>query len=237
MPVLKPLARRGRPAPPDREHLPGGVGRRAGRRRRARQAGPQGGRPGRRAHPRRRRRRVPGAGRSSPSPIAFNVLPLRRHARRRRRRSRPTRSRSSATRAARSSTSPTSPCRARACGCRCSRATRCRSTPSSRGRSRSSGRYELLAQAPGVALTDVPDAARGRRRATPASSAASVRTRPCPTAAAWRCSSATTTSARAPPSTPSRSPSSSSSWYCVPRPRRPDMAALGGVVARTLRRR
>ena len=43
----------------------------------------------------------------------------------------------------------------------------------------------------------------------PATSGASARTPRSTAAAAWRCSSATTTSARAPPSTPSRSPSCS----------------------------
>ena len=65
---------------------------------------------------------------------------------------------------------------------------------------------ELLAAAPGVELVDVPTPLLaagsdpsyvGRLRQDPA----------CPTAAAWCCSSATTTCARVPRSTPSRSPS------------------------------
>ena len=48
----------------------------AGRRRRARRAGAQGGRRRRRAHLRRRRGRLPARRASSPGPIAFNVLPL-----------------------------------------------------------------------------------------------------------------------------------------------------------------
>ena len=54
-----------------------------------------------------------------------------------------------------------------------------------------------------------PDPAAGRRRATPATSGGCAPTPASSTGAAWPCSSATTTSARAPPSTPCRSPSCS----------------------------
>ena len=77
MPVLQAAARRGRPGPADRLDLSGRVRQRAGRRRGAGRAGPEGrGRPaaelthdGSVGGPRRRRR-------STSRPIAFNVLPL-----------------------------------------------------------------------------------------------------------------------------------------------------------------
>ena len=65
---------------------------------------------------------------------------------------------------------------------------------------------ELLSTAPGSSSPTSPPRCRPPA-ATRATSAASVRTRAPPTAAGWRCSSATTTSARARPSTPCRSPS------------------------------
>ena len=66
---------------------------------------------------------------------------------------------------------------------------------------------ELLAAAPGVELSDIPTPLQAAGRDP--SYVGRLRARPGrrPTAAAWRCSSAATTSARAPPSTPSRSPS------------------------------
>ena len=74
-----------------------------------------------------------------------------------------------------------------------------------RGRCRSSGPPSCSPTAPGVRAVRRPDAAAGRRAATRATSAGSGRTRASTAAAGWRCSSATTTCARAPPSTPSRS--------------------------------
>ena len=67
MPVLKPLHDEAGLRAPGRQHLPGRVRRRPGRRRRARRAGPPGRRPGRRAGPRRRGGRVPGAGEVRPA--------------------------------------------------------------------------------------------------------------------------------------------------------------------------
>ena len=123
-------------------------------------------------------------------------------------RARPTRSRSSATRAARSSASPT-----------CAVSGTCVRVPVFTGHSlsinaefarplsRRARAPSCCAGAPGVELADVP---------TPlqAAGADPIVRRPDPpgpgrrrTAAGWRCSSATTTCARAPRSTPSRSPS------------------------------
>ena len=76
MPVLKPLHDEAGLVRAGRQHLPGGVRRRAGRRRRARRAGPQGRRPGRRADPRRRARSRSRRREKFARPIAFNVLPL-----------------------------------------------------------------------------------------------------------------------------------------------------------------
>ncbi len=67
---------------------------------------------------------------------------------------------------------------------------------------------EILASAPGVVLEEVPTRCRPPAT-TPATSAASVPTSPRPRARGWCSSSATTTSARAPRSTPCRSPRSS----------------------------
>ena len=99
--------------------------------------------------------------------------------------------------AARSSASPTCPSPARASGCRSSPATRCRSTPSSPARSPSSGPPSCSPPRP------ASRSATCRRRsrppgATSATSAASASTRLSRAAAAWRCSSAATTCARAP---------------------------------------
>ena len=76
MPVLGPLHAEAGLVGPGRRDLPGGLRRRPGRRRRAGRAGPQGRRPRPRADLRRR-----GGGSSRPPtvfarPIAFNVLPL-----------------------------------------------------------------------------------------------------------------------------------------------------------------
>ena len=78
---------------------------------------------------------------------------------------------------------------------------------------------ELLAAAPGVELSEIPTRFRRPAR-TRRTSAGSGRTRVSTTTAVWRCSSATTTCARAPPSTPCRSPSSS--------PRHSERVAGGG---------
>ena len=65
---------------------------------------------------------------------------------------------------------------------------------------------ELLATAPGVALADVPTPLQAAG-VDPSLVGGSGRTRASPTAGGWRCSSATTTCARARRSTPCRSPS------------------------------
>ena len=68
---------------------------------------------------------------------------------------------------------------------------------------------ELLAGAPGVELSDIPTPLEAAGQ-DPSYVGRIRPTRACPTVAGSRCSSATTTSARVPPSTPSRSPSCSS---------------------------
>ena len=124
MPVLKPLARRGRAAACRRLDLPGGLRRRAAPEspsstsRCARSPAEARG-----AYLRRRCAVDFPAPSVFPEPIAFNVVPLRRARSSRTARRRPTRSRSSATRAARSSASPTSRSTAPACASRSSPAT------------------------------------------------------------------------------------------------------------------
>ena len=146
-------ARRGRPGPARRQHLPGGLRQRAVRRRRAGQAGPPGRRPGHRAGARRLGGAVPRRRRSTSrrSPSTCCRWPARSSTTAP---SRPTRSRSCATRAARSSASRTCWSPAPASGSRCSPATRCRSTPSSpgrcpsRGRTRAAGRRRRVSSSP-----------------------------------------------------------------------------------------
>ena len=201
-------ARRGRAGAPRRRHLPGRVGRRAGRRRRARQAGPPGRRPGRRADPRRRRPSSSRSPRSSPARSPSTCC----------------RSPASSSTTARFETDEEQKLRNESRkilghpgprgvghvrpGARCSPATRCRSTPSSPGRSPSSGPPSCWPP------RRASSSATSRRRcrppgATRPTSGGSARTRASRTGGAWPCSSATTTSARAPRSTPSRSPSCS----------------------------
>ena len=79
-------APRGRPRAADREHLPGHVGRRPVRVGRARRAGAQGGRPGRRADLRRPGGRVPGARQLRRADRLQRVAARRQHRRRRQRR-------------------------------------------------------------------------------------------------------------------------------------------------------
>ena len=68
---------------------------------------------------------------------------------------------------------------------------------------------ELLAAAPGVELSDIPTPLEAAGRDPSYVGRIRGRSRRRPTGAAWPCSSAATTCARAPPSTPCRSPSCS----------------------------
>ena len=158
MPVLKPLAVEAGPDPPGRQHLPGGVRRRAGRGRGAGRADRRAGRPGRPSSPTTVTAvDVPARRTSSPARSAFNVRarwPARSSTTAPRR---PTRSRSSATRAARSWSCPT-----------CAVSGTCVRVPVFTGHSLSINAEferpispdrarELLAAAPGVELSDVPN--------------------------------------------------------------------------------
>jgi aspartate-semialdehyde dehydrogenase len=107
--------------------------------------------------------------------------------------------------------------------------TACRSTPSSSGRSASPAPSSCCG-APRVSSSRTSRRRSTRPAATRRTSVASGRTPASPTSGGWRCSSATTTSARARPSTPSRSPS----WwppradpYLAGRPRSPVLRHLG----------
>ena len=208
MPVLKPLHDEAGARAPDRLHVPGGVGQRARRRRRARQAGSPGGRPGPPSSPTTAMRSPFRRPRSYKRPIAFNVLPFAGIADRRRR----VRDRRGAQAPQREPQDPRHP--------------RSRSLRHVRARARVHGslavdQRRVRTAAVGRARLRDPRRGAGRRRERDPYPARSSRQRPvlrrphpprsrvCPTAAAWRSSSATTISGRALPSTPSRSPS-----YC-----------------------
>ena len=199
-------ARRGRAGPADRVDVPGGLRQRCRRCRGARHPGRGGRRQGARAGLRRRGGRVPRAGEVRPH-HRLQRAAAGRLDRRRRPATRPTRSRSSATSPARSSASPT-----------CGSPGICVRVPVFTGHSLAIN-AEFAAADAGRAR---PRAARRRARAsssptsrprcrrparTRRTSAGSARTRASTTTAGWRCSSATTTCARAPRSTPCRSPS------------------------------
>ena len=200
-------ARRGRPGPAGRQHLPGGLRQRAVRRRRARQAGPPGRRPGHRAGARRLGGAVPDAGE-----VRRADRVQRPPAGRLDRRRRLLRDRRGAEAAQREPQDPRHPGPA---GVRHLRAgpgvhrplavdqRRVRPAAVRRAGARAAGRRA------GCRARRRPDAAAGRRSATRRTSAASGRTPASRTAAGSRCSSATTTCARARRSTPCRSPSSS----------------------------
>ena len=208
-------ARRGRAGAAGRQHLPGRLRQRARRRRRARRPGRRGRRPGAAAHPRRRGgRRCPRRrSTSARSPSTCCRWPARSSTTAA---TRPTRSRSSATRAARSSASPT-----------CGSPGTCVRVPVFTGHSLSIN-AEFASAAAGQAGRRAPRRRPGRRarptyrrRSRPPArtrptSAGSGRTRASTASAASRCSSATTTCARAPRSTPCRSPS----WSPPPLTRR-----------------
>ena len=202
-------ARRGRPGPADRQHLPGRQRRRPGRRRRARQAGPRGRRPGPRADPRRRRRGVPDADQVRQADRVQRAA-VRRQARRRRL----VRDRRGAEAAQREPQDPRHP-RTCAVSGTCVRVpvftghSLSASTPSSSGRSASRGPPSCSAARARRRAQRHPDAARGGRPGPVLRRSHPPGRRRSTAAAAWRCSSATTTSARAPRSTPSRSPSCS----------------------------
>ena len=167
--------RTSRPAcAPGGEHLPGRVGCRPGRHRRARRAGAARSATTRRRWPCRAPAvELPSRRTSSRPTDRLQRDALRRDPGGRRRSRRPTRSRSSATRAARSSSSPIWPWRSPACGCRCSPATRCRSTPSSREPITPEQARRAPVKAPGVELVERPDPAAWRPGSIPPSSGAS----------------------------------------------------------------
>ena len=202
MPVLKPLHDEAGLVRLVASHVPGGVRRRAGRRRRARQAGPPGRRPGRRADPRRRRGRLPGAREVRPAD-RLQRPPVRRQARRRRL----VRDRRGAEAAQREPQDPRHPRPAGVGHVRAGAGVhRPLAVDQRRVRPAAVGRAGHRAAGGGARRRAErhPDAAAGRRPGPVLRRAHPPATRACPTAAASPCSSATTTSARAPRSTPSQ---------------------------------
>ena len=202
-------ARRGRPAPPRRQHLPGGVGRRARRCRRARRAGAQGRSTGPPSSP------STAAPSTSPAPQKFAEPdrlqrdPARRLARRRRLGE--TDEEQKLRNESRKILEHPRPrgvghLRAGAGVHRALAVDQRRVRPADRRRARPPS---CSAGAPGVRADDMPDAARGGRHRPVLRRSHPARPDGRPTAAAWRCSCRATTCARAPRSTPSRSPSSS----------------------------